>query len=512
MMEKDKIIEKVSRLDSIETLMSLLSEIKADLVGSRDYPFTVDLFRKICAPEHHSYRRFSIPKKSGGSRTINAPMGSLKWMQICLNELFKAIYTPSEFAMGFADGKSVVSNARCHIGQEYVLNIDLSDFFPHITNTMIYRRLKQPPFNFNHAVADAVTRICTMEQWVYIHNEWEGRQSLPQGSPASPVLTNAVCDRLDQRLSNLARVFDLRYSRYADDISFSGSHNIFQAKGHFRKILNLIIYEEGFDINENKVRLQHRSQRQEVTGLTVNERPNVNRAWLKDIRATLHIWEKYGHDAAFMTFFPRYQASKYLFFQGTPSLENIIHGKLCYLKMVKGEDSPIYQRLLAQFIRVVKPPKPKPTDKLWVYHITMSYKTFVNRLGLEVKFANSQSSGRPYGFFFFHDTFQVIGVSRFINPGAIPEDAEISICSTTEGRHKETLKRRYLLLLHRRHDRRYPETGKIIREYYLSPSSSTKAESPKRETIKEEDLPPELRDAVNRLREFLPDLEITDFT
>ena len=104
-MDKQTIIEKAKALETKFELLNLLNEVKADLLGSTAYPFTMKKLLILCNPKNDGekkqerYRSFSIPKKSGGERTISAPCGNLKWMQLCINEIFKAIYTASSYAM-----------------------------------------------------------------------------------------------------------------------------------------------------------------------------------------------------------------------------------------------------------------------------------------------------------------------------------------------------------------------------------------------------------------------------
>ena len=131
-------------------------------------------------------------------------------------------------------------------------------------------------------------------------------------------------------------------------------HNVFTPDSEFRKELERIITDQHFTINEKKTRLSHCSSRQEVTGLTVGQKINVSRKYVKDIRAILHIWDKYGMNAAFATFYPRYKSEKCQLHRGEPNLVNVIAGKLCYLKMVKGENDSVYQRLNAQFLRLTQ--------------------------------------------------------------------------------------------------------------------------------------------------------------
>ena len=140
-------------------------------------------------------------------------------MLMCLNEMFKSIYTPSDYAMGFTEGRSVVKNANIHKGQNYVFNLDLKDFFPSIFRVRVRARLQAKPFNFNEDIAIIIAGLCSMK--VSSGHKDGSDYVLPQGSPTSPIITNMICDNLDRRLAGLAKSFGLRYSRYADDITFS---------------------------------------------------------------------------------------------------------------------------------------------------------------------------------------------------------------------------------------------------------------------------------------------------
>lgn len=172
---------------------------------------------------------------------------------------------------------------------------------------------------------------------------------LPQGAPTSPILTNMICDTLDRRLAGLAKRFGLSYSRYADDITFSSMHNVYQEGGDFWKELERIVTSQGFRINADKTRLQKRGSRQEVTGIIVSEKLNVTQKYVRDIRNILYIWDRYGYDTAFNKFFPKYKAEKGHVKKGNPDMANVLDGKLMYLKMVKGEDDSVYLRLKTKF-------------------------------------------------------------------------------------------------------------------------------------------------------------------
>lgn len=429
-MDKETLINKARALESRKDLFNLLNEIKADLLGDKSYPFTRKQFLLLCNPKNDKkrYYSFEIPKKSGGMRQICAPCGNLKWFQLCLNEIFKALYTPSPYAMGFTESRSIVDNARMHTNQNYVFNIDLQDFFPNIDQARVWKRLQLAPFNFNAKVAGVIAGFCAIKSVRYDENEALAECFvLPQGAPTSPLLTNAICDTLDRRLHGLAKRFGLHYSRYADDITFSSMHNVYQSESEFRKELKRIISEQHFTINEKKTRLNHCSGRQEVTGLTVGAKINVARKYVKDVRAILHIWEKYGINAAFATFYPRYKSEKCQLHRGEPNLVNVIFGKLCYLKMVKGENDPVYTKLFSQFKRLTSIDKPVAMPNDIDYLFTMPLIAFEKKLGCKLEYRTRTHDNKPYACFHFQERLFIVAVSKNLDINNLPGNVEISL-------------------------------------------------------------------------------------
>ena len=293
------------------------------------------------------YCTFKIPKKKKGEfRTIDAPEPSLKYIQQGLNMVLQTVYAPHPAAMGFVPRRSVVTGARMHLGQRLVYNIDLKDFFHTITSGRLYSRLTSKPFCLDGKVAGIITDICC-------YSGPDGRNVLPMGAPTSPTITNIICERMDTKLTRLAKAYGMKYSRYADDITFSGMANVFGEDSRFIKSLrNIIEREEGFTINPDKTRLCHRGMRQEVTGVTVNEKENVPRRYVGQLRTMLHNWEMDGHDRA-QAVFERHYVPKFTRpSSGLPPIhhiENVIAGKLLYLKMVKGETDTTYKTLNRRF-------------------------------------------------------------------------------------------------------------------------------------------------------------------
>ena len=353
---KDIAIEMQNASD----LLKLINTIKKDELGEHFHPYTKKQLLWFGNPNHvfHRYRNFEIPKKSGGMRQISAPysqsyMHLLRYIAVIL----QSIYQPSAHTMGFVPGKSIVDNAKAHVGMNYVFNIDLKDFFPSIEAPRIIARLKVKPFCFPWKVAKAIAAICTMRvQEETKSEEKKYRYVLPQGSPASPVLTNLMCEKLDFLLSGLAKRFGLNYTRYADDITFSSMHNVYQEGSDFRKELERIISEQGFTINSKKTRLNMVGFRQEVTGLTVShDKVNASRKYIKDLRGLLYIWEKYGYSEAQKRLEEHkdYHILRFTGRKGT-SLSCVVEGKLAFLRMVKGANDSTYLTLQKRFEKLTK--------------------------------------------------------------------------------------------------------------------------------------------------------------
>lgn len=353
-MDKNSLAKATQQLETKEDLLRLLNQIKQDEMtecGMSDsfYPFTMKHLNYYCNPNNsfHRYKQFKIKKKSGGFRLITAPRNqSFMLLLRYVNEIFKAVYTPSDYAMGFTEDRSVVTNAKKHKGHNYVFNIDLKDFFPSIHQARVWKRLQLKPLLFKQPIANVLAGLCSMKEKTEDGNI---RFVLPQGAPTSPIITNMICDNLDRRLAGLAKRFGVVYSRYADDITFSSMHNVYQTSGEFRKELKRIIESQGFTMNEAKTRLQKLGSRQEVTGIIVSDKLNVSQKYVRDIRNILYIWRKYGYDTAYNKFFPKYKETKGHVKKGNPDMVNVLDGKLMYLKMVKGEDDSVYKRLKGQF-------------------------------------------------------------------------------------------------------------------------------------------------------------------
>lgn len=215
-------------------------------------------------------------------------------------------------------------------------------------------------------IANILASLCCTGMDVERKNkagEWEivNLNVLPQGAPTSPVITNIICQRLDYLLSAVAKRFGLKYSRYADDITFSSMHDVYQPEGDFLKELHRIISDQNFHIKESKTRLQKNGFRKEVTGLVVNDKVNVPKRYIKQLRMWLYHWERYGYERAYEFFLQKYIAGKGVI-KGKPDMANVIAGKLDYLRMVKGADNDLFQKMQQRFSALIN--KNEPSNKI----------------------------------------------------------------------------------------------------------------------------------------------------
>lgn len=303
------------------------------------------------APEVKKYRIYNIPKKNGKDRTITAPQSGIKYAQTNLAEILGYVYDPSKkSAHGFIKDRSTVSNAEVHTNKRYVFNIDLLDFFPSINFGRVRGLFMAWPYNLP-------SNICTVIAQIAVHNN-----QLPQGAPTSPVISNMICAKMDKELSKLASKNHAYYTRYADDITFSTNRKKFpksigildqEGKVIIGDQLHSIIQSNGFEINSNKIRLHRKDTRQQVTGLVVNKKVNLNRTYIRQVRAMLHAWEKYGLKEAQKEYNEKYSRQPDIDF----NFDNVVRGKLAYIKMVRGSADPLLKKYVQKYNSLTKEKK-----------------------------------------------------------------------------------------------------------------------------------------------------------
>lgn len=308
--------------------------------------------KKIWYHHEKMYQNFDVAKKSGKPRPINAPDRRLKYLQRRIAEQLDKLYPVRKPVHGYVAGRSVKSNATSHLKQRFILNLDIKDFFSSITESRVHGVLRN--IGVPSAVAETIARICC----------YGGR--LPQGGPASPVLSNMVCFRMDRALLKVAKDAKCIYTRYADDISFSSLRplaalfeGVLPGTGPVQPellstVLQAAFSGNGFALNAEKIHYADKHSRRVVTGLKVNEGLNVDRRFVRNVRAALFAVEK---DAAAAQ--TRYAAE----FGGKSSIAAHLKGKIAWLGNVKGHADPVYRALALRFNKTftAEPIKVEPT-------------------------------------------------------------------------------------------------------------------------------------------------------
>ncbi|MEL6348968.1 MAG: reverse transcriptase family protein [Myxococcota bacterium] len=279
-------------MESVAQFIERLQEAVPDL--------NVPMLRWLCyhrdVAQTIHYRPFVIPKRSGGVRHIWAPMPKMKAMQRWILHNVAERLAKHGSAHGFIVGRSILTNAVVHTDSQVVVGVDLKDFFPSFTFPRVKGIFRAA--GYLEGIATLMALLCTEAprfptqlngKTVYVAT---GPRCLPQGSPASPALTNAACLRLDRRLAGYARKFGWRYTRYADDLTFSYPND---GDGKPRvdrllKVLGDIVRTEGFTVHPDKTAVMGPGDRQEVTGLVVNgpDTPRVPRDFRRMLRAAVH--------------------------------------------------------------------------------------------------------------------------------------------------------------------------------------------------------------------------------
>jgi RNA-directed DNA polymerase len=245
---------------------------------------------------HYHYRW--VKKHSGGLRLIEIPKIRLRAMQRQILQKMLNRVLPHDAAHGFSRGRSCLTHASAHSGKHVVMRMDIKDFFPSIPAGRVHALFAK--LGYSYSVARLLAGLCThitpgvvlSDRNVRQHLSFAERQPfrsthLPQGAPTSPALANLCTFRLDMRLEALAHAMGARYTRYADDLTFSGDCDFSACIHRFHVQVAAIALEEGFVINTRKTRIMHAATRQQVTGLVVNQHPNLPRKKFDHLKAIL---------------------------------------------------------------------------------------------------------------------------------------------------------------------------------------------------------------------------------
>ena len=290
------------------------------------------------------YTSYKIKKKSGGLRTIESPDETLMAIQKKLNFYLQSYYyhIKPKHVHGFVCNSyrtisvaNIVENAKMHVGKKYVLNIDLKDFFSNISANRVKKMFSGKYFIFNELMTMVLTLLVT----------YKGK--LPTGAPTSPAISNFVCLDLDQSLLEFSKSNGLTYTRFADDLTFSSDEEITDV---LLLMIKEIIRLNGFVVNNKKVRIKSSARQQKVTGIVVNEKINVDRKYIKRIRAMLHHLKLEGLTAATMRHFGLSDGNQMLEIK----FMNRLAGYINFIGMVRGKKDLIFKKYDVDFRNIQK--------------------------------------------------------------------------------------------------------------------------------------------------------------
>lgn len=234
---------------------------------------------KMAYSPEHFYRRFTIQKANGKEREIHEPLPDLKKVQRWILDeiLSKAVVSP--YAKAYVKGRNLKHNARFHRAQKALVTLDIKDFFPSVKIHDVYRIFEALGYQRN--IASFLAHLCCLNG------------SLPQGAPTSPCLSNLRMKDFDEKVSLYCTDHGWRYTRYADDLTFSGSRSIRDLITHVSRC----VFDNGFQLNPEKTRVARTNACQEVTGIVVNHHMQVPKKNRKAIRQQMHYIIKFGLDS-----------------------------------------------------------------------------------------------------------------------------------------------------------------------------------------------------------------------
>ncbi|MCP2023270.1 UNVERIFIED_ORG: hypothetical protein J2Y76_004185 [Pseudomonas reinekei] len=346
----------IAKLGSLDELCSLLSVNKGHLLY-------------ICykRSDELKYQSFEMPKKRGGFRKIDSPQKGLRVIQKHLAELLEENIEFKSCVQGFIKERGILTNAMLHKKSNWVLNVDIKDFFGSINFGRVRAVFIAKPFEIHPDVATVIAQICCFKNY------------LPQGAATSPIVSNIVASTLDNRILKHIRNNRLLYSRYADDITISAKRifpkeiaHVNDGKTIIGEDLANIFSRASFEINDRKSRLQSKYSRQEVTGLITNKKVNVAAEYKNKLRTAIHHWiddpeeaeRKYYIDIMGL------KPDEIELSQDGRKLKRNIYGRLSFLAMVKGKDDPTYIKL------ILKMAEHDPSPPKFIKSIKAEYKMY----------------------------------------------------------------------------------------------------------------------------------------
>lgn len=297
------------------------------------------------------YRSFTVPKRGGGLRPIDAPVAYLKKIQSRLNAFLQSVYyfhkTPAAYgyiqsSIHEIDARNIVTNARKHVGCSYLLNLDLKDFFPSIRFEQVLSVFQSEPFLFRENLAELLACLTTFQG------------ALPVGAPTSPVLSNFVARSLDLQLQELSETKDWVYTRYVDDLSISTT-DVFYAEDLAN--IQALIEEEGFVINMAKAKLFGPDHEKTVTGIRLDQKKitladgffTAVAGEIDQLKNIIQVQHIHGE----------------LQTRWVEHFKQQIKGKLSFISFVLGKQSKRYQTLKDRYYEAIHPPEEEFGSVSW---------------------------------------------------------------------------------------------------------------------------------------------------
>ena len=310
----------IGKKECNEFLLSL------NLINCKDEKKYIKTIYSISNDIEKNYKIYKIKKRNGKYRTIYEPNSILKKIQkqILVNILNnKSI---SKYAKAYHKGIQLKDNAIPHINKEMILKLDIKDFFENISFLDIYNSCF-PIEYFPKSVGMILTYLCTYDN------------HLTQGSPTSAYISNLVMKEFDEELGNWCDLMNISYTRYSDDMTFSGKFNPNELIAKVRKML----YKLGLELNNDKIHIVHKSSSQSVTGIIVNEKMQINIKYRNKIRQEIYYIKKFGLSSHLKKCNINIDLKRYL---------NILYGKILYVLQINENDKEFIK--YKQFIKNLK--------------------------------------------------------------------------------------------------------------------------------------------------------------
>ena len=342
-MDWDEFCEKVRYQSKVEGITYLELEhylSYAQRLVKQDLPVIVDAvslskfvgidFQYLCRMAYgteHFYRIFSIPKKSGGIREISEPLPDLKYVQNWILHNILNYVAVSKYAKAYIKRQSIKQNVRFHRGQKVLVSMDVKDFFPSIKIIDVFCIFKK--MGYTEDVSWLLAHLCCLDG------------KLPQGAPTSPYLSNIRMKAFDENVATYAIKKKWRYTRYADDLTFSGDGNV----SELIRVVSKLLLDEHLYPNVKKTRVAHQNARQEVTGIVVNKKIQTPKPYRKKIRQEIYYIKKYGLESHLS--FCQISQKNYL---------EHLQGKIGYALFINPKDAELlgYQKYLSELSAKLK--------------------------------------------------------------------------------------------------------------------------------------------------------------